>query len=76
MNLLKALTKMKKEMINDEKLSERDILRNRISWNHEFNFRDNYGSPMVVFRLAMVVRSLRISFNIFLDRSSLALCTH
>ena len=54
-------------MINDEKLSEGDILRYRISWDNEFDFRNNHGSPMVVFRLAMVVRSLRISRSIFLD---------
>jgi len=42
-------------MINYEKLFEGDILRYRISWNNEFNFRDKHGSPMVVFRFAMVV---------------------
>ena len=68
--------KNKKELINDEKLSEGDILRHRTSWNNEFDCRDNYGSPMVVFRITMVVRSLRISRIILLDRGSLALYTH
>jgi len=34
---------------------------------YEFDCRDNHGSPMVVFRFAMVVSSLRISRSIFLD---------
>lgn len=57
----------KKGLINYEKLLKRNILRHRISWNNEFNCRDNHGSPLVVFRLAMVVCSLRISRGIFLD---------
>jgi hypothetical protein len=67
MKLPFARLKTKKEMINDEKLSEGDILRHRISWNNEFNCRDNHGSPMVVFHLTMVVCSLRISRGVFLN---------
>jgi hypothetical protein len=70
-----ARLKPKKEMRSYEEISKRDILGYRISWNDEFDFRDNYGSPLVVFCLTMVVCRFRISFNIFLGRSSLALYT-
>jgi hypothetical protein len=57
----------KKGLINYDKFLKGNILRHRISWNNEFNCRDNHGPPLVVFRLAMVVCSLRISRGIFLD---------
>ena len=36
-------------------------------WNNEFDCRDNYGSPLVVFYLAMVVCNLWISRGVFLN---------
>jgi len=65
LRLLKG--KNKKGLINYEKFLKGNILRHRISWNNEFDCRDNHGSPLVVFCLAMVVCSLRISHGVFLN---------
>ena len=57
----------RKGVRNYEELLKGDILGYRISWHNEFDCRDNYGSPMVLFRLAMVVCNLRISRGVFLN---------